>query len=212
MSEHDDRHEREHEQRLHHFGGRPCLALANTILWRRGERRDLLVDYDALLRFAARLGTLDEGDAQALRALAAEHPAEAERVLERAVEVRETIYRVFERVAAGEEPRPADLAQLNEALGEAMRHVAVAPTPGAYRWSWAGVPVSLEAPLWPFVHSAAETLVVDDRTRLKQCPGPTCGWLFLDETRSRTRRWCEPGECGNRQRARDYYARRRASA
>jgi predicted RNA-binding Zn ribbon-like protein len=44
-------------------------------------------------------------------------------------------------------------------------------------------------------------------TRVKQCPGRTCGWVFLDSTRNRSRRWCNSAECGNRSRVQAHYAR-----
>jgi predicted RNA-binding Zn ribbon-like protein len=57
--------------------------------------------------------------------------------------------------------------------------------------------------------SAVQVLTADDRNRLKQCPGERCGWLFMDGSRNRSRRWCEPNECGNRERVRNYYRRSR---
>jgi predicted RNA-binding Zn ribbon-like protein len=48
--------------------------------------------------------------------------------------------------------------------------------------------------------------------RVKQCPGPTCGWVFLDSSRNRSRRWCSSAECGNRHRAQEHYRRTRAPA
>jgi predicted RNA-binding Zn ribbon-like protein len=38
--------------------------------------------------------------------------------------------------------------------------------------------------------------------RLKRCADETCRRAFVDETRSRTRRWCDLGTCGNRARVR----------
>ncbi|MBC6460914.1 CGNR zinc finger domain-containing protein [Actinomadura sp. HBU206391] len=46
--------------------------------------------------------------------------------------------------------------------------------------------------------------------RLKRCPDHTCGWVFWDATRSRTRRWCTMRVCGNRAKTRAYSERRRA--
>ncbi|MFF9228910.1 MULTISPECIES: CGNR zinc finger domain-containing protein [unclassified Streptomyces] len=46
--------------------------------------------------------------------------------------------------------------------------------------------------------------------RIRRCEGPGCGWFFLDRSRSGTRRWCSPGDCGNRDRARRHYHRSRA--
>jgi predicted RNA-binding Zn ribbon-like protein len=48
-----------------------------------------------------------------------------------------------------------------------------------------------------------------DLERLRQCADAGCGWYFLDESKNRSRRWCDPGDCGNRARVRDFTARRR---
>jgi hypothetical protein len=39
------------------------------------------------------------------------------------------------------------------------------------------------------------------RERLKRCENPRCGWLFVDRSRNRSRRWCEMATCGNRAKA-----------
>jgi predicted RNA-binding Zn ribbon-like protein len=44
--------------------------------------------------------------------------------------------------------------------------------------------------------------------RLKLCENPDCRRAFFDRTRSRTRRWCEAGGCGNRMRVRRHRERR----
>jgi predicted RNA-binding Zn ribbon-like protein len=45
--------------------------------------------------------------------------------------------------------------------------------------------------------------------RLKLCDA--CGRAFMDESRNRRRRWCDPNGCGNRERVRRHRARRRAA-
>ena len=53
--------------------------------------------------------------------------------------------------------------------------------------------------LWPVAHSAAELLISDDLDRVKQCADDRgCGWLFVDTSRNRSRRWCSMESCGNR--------------
>jgi predicted RNA-binding Zn ribbon-like protein len=42
-------------------------------------------------------------------------------------------------------------------------------------------------------------------SRLKSCP--TCGWLFLDASKNRSRRWCSMDTCGAVAKARRYYRR-----
>ena len=50
---------------------------------------------------------------------------------------------------------------------------------------------------------------IRSKERLRACGNPACRLMFLDESRNRTRRWCDDGGCGNRSRVRR--ARRRAS-
>ena len=44
--------------------------------------------------------------------------------------------------------------------------------------------------------------VVRQRDRLRLCGNPHCRLVFLDGSRSGTRRWCDDGGCGNRDRVR----------
>ncbi|RCW77650.1 putative RNA-binding Zn ribbon-like protein [Phyllobacterium bourgognense] len=41
--------------------------------------------------------------------------------------------------------------------------------------------------------------------RIKICPN--CHWLYFDESRNRSRRWCDMNVCGNRAKARRHYNR-----
>ena len=44
--------------------------------------------------------------------------------------------------------------------------------------------------------------------RVKLCVN--CGWAFVDQSRNRSRRWCEMASCGNQSKVRTYRNRRRA--
>ncbi|WP_368425552.1 CGNR zinc finger domain-containing protein [Tistlia sp.] len=59
-------------------------------------------------------------------------------------------------------------------------------------------------------HSASECLLTLEAGRIKACPGERCGWIFLDESPNNRRRWCSMATCGNRDKARRHYARRKA--
>jgi predicted RNA-binding Zn ribbon-like protein len=43
--------------------------------------------------------------------------------------------------------------------------------------------------------------------RMKTCRNPACRWAFYDATRNRSAVWCDMAACGNRAKARSYYAR-----
>ena len=44
--------------------------------------------------------------------------------------------------------------------------------------------------------------------RVKLCTGPNCGWLFIDETKNGSRRWCRDEGCGAHMRVLRYRAKK----
>lgn len=55
------------------------------------------------------------------------------------------------------------------------------------------VPEYVENALLPYriVMSFVDLTANHDTERLKVCENPDCGWVFYDESKSRTRRWCD---------------------
>jgi len=86
---------------------------------------------------------------------------------------------------------------LNRELALARAHEHLAFSAGRFQLAWPANPDALDQVLWPVVRSAAELLTGDELPRVAQCAGELCGWLFLDTTRNRSRRWCDMADCGN---------------
>ncbi len=192
-------------------GGVACLDFANTVGWRASERPvEYLNRYPDLLSWCVSAGLLDGTEAEALGRRAELEPEAARVVLTRTVGLREAIYRVFSAAAGGEDPSPSDLEVLNGELSAALARLRLTAEAGGFGWGWSGDDAALERPLWSVARSAAELLTSEELRRVKVCMGEACGWLFLDESRNRSRRWCDSRDCGNRARVRRYYARRRA--
>ncbi len=191
----------------HEWGGRACLALVNSIVWRRSEAPiEVLTDYGRLAELIGEAGWL--ADTPGLERAAAADPVAAERALARAVALRETLFRLFSAVAAGEPADEVDRQSLNDAMAEALPHVRL---DRELKGIWDD-PTALDLPRWQAAASAGRLLTVEDLSRVKQCPGERCGWVFVDDSRNRSRRWCEPNQCGNRERVRAYYHRRTKTA
>jgi predicted RNA-binding Zn ribbon-like protein len=122
--------------------------------------------------------------------------------------LRSVLRRVAGALARGRRPAPADLGALNATLRQpatrrlsasARRYgLALEPVRGGWRWVEAQVAASL-----------GEMLVHEPARRLKICPNPGCAWVFFDETKGNTRRWCSDRTCGNRAKVRRFRARRR---
>jgi predicted RNA-binding Zn ribbon-like protein len=80
-----------------------------------------------------------------------------------------------------------------------------------------GIRVQLESARSPWqrmlgeiVVSLGDALAADPR-RLKVCANDGCRWVFVDESRNRSRRWCDPAACGNLSKVRAYRKRQRTT-
>jgi predicted RNA-binding Zn ribbon-like protein len=190
------------------YGGRLCLALVNSVWWRRsGTPQDQLTGYPELVEFVAAAGWLPH--ANELVRQAAERPADAARAFRRALHLREQLLAVFAACAAGGRP-PDSALQVVERTGAAgLAGLRLQPGAAGYRLAWTSS--SLDLPAQQAAVSAVLLLASTEISRVKQCPGPTCGWVFLDSTRNRSRRWCNSAECGNRSRVQAHYARSKSA-
>ena len=47
--------------------------------------------------------------------------------------------------------------------------------------------------------------------RLKACERDSCRWVFYDRSKNRSGSWCDPADCGTRERSRRAYRRRKAT-
>jgi predicted RNA-binding Zn ribbon-like protein len=111
--------------------------------------------------------------------------------------LRETLYRLFKSVVEKWRADPADIERLNEELYIARGHQTLVSTGNKLGWKWDDTDEALDRVLWPLALAGAELLSSGDLSRLRQCGGEECGWLFLDTSRNRSRQWCEMSECGN---------------
>ena len=188
-----------------------CLDFINTISWRTSDHpQDSLTSYSDLVKWGWQAGVITEREARQLLREGASRPKEANTVFARAVQMRGAIYRIFSALAADRRPETADLDLLNDALSQALSRLRVKSRTEGFTWSWADTDGTLDRVLWPVARSAAELLVSDELSRVRECAGEGCGWLFVDVSRNRLRRWCDMKSCGNRAKARRYYERVKA--
>ena len=186
-------------------GGDLCLDFTNTVSSRGAPgEHDYLDSYDDLLAWGAHAGALDGGVAARLGEAAAVRADEARAVLARARALREALYRIFAAHAAGRIPAPGDLALLNTELSRALAQRRIAHAAGAFAWEWEERRPALDRVLWPVALAAADLLVSGELARVHQCENGTCGWLFVDRSKNRSRRWCSMKDCGNVTKVRRY--------
>jgi predicted RNA-binding Zn ribbon-like protein len=196
--------------RLKLLGGRLSLDFANTADWHATDNLiEFLTSYSALVAWSRHSGILNQHQAQQLLDKAALHPTHAAAVLERAIVLREAIYRTFSAISHGHAPQAADLAAYNAELSRMLAQSLIAFAAEGFVWDWNGAEDALDRMLWPVVHDAADLLTSGVLDRVGQCADGRCGWLFLDTSRNHSRRWCSMEDCGNRAKARQHYQRSR---
>lgn len=190
-----------------------CLDFANSVDWHASQRpQDRLNDFYDLVAWGEAAGMLSSRVAEQLQQLAEADPKNARTAFERAVSLREAIYRIFSNRASGEGVTPDDLKILNETLRDAMLHLQLAIYPQGFQWEWIGVDGAFDQVSWAVAHSASELMTSDRLVRVSECADDRgCGYLFIDTSRNHSRRWCSMDTCGNRAKASRNYHRKRKS-
>jgi predicted RNA-binding Zn ribbon-like protein len=189
------------------------LGFANTLGNRlTGHAVERLNSYGDLVAWAREQGMLSAPEAEQLAQEAVRRPVEAASTLARALVLREAIYRIFSAVAGERSPAAADMMTLNIALAGALAVLHIVATEHGFAWAWSRGGEGLDRVLWPVILSTVNLLTSNALRAVRECAAPNCGWLFLDTTRNRSRRWCDMMVCGNRAKARRHYERTKQAA
>jgi len=187
------------------------IAFANTIEWRGSPKpTEILGDGEAVLAFFADRGLIDPDEAAEARLRLRLDRGWGERLTRAARGLRDACYQVLSAASDGRLPGAVQIDALYAAAGPLPPRPRLA-TDGA-RLGWSCDPrLPLESRLAAaVVASATEILAGTKRARLKLCANPQCGWLFIDDSKNATRRWCSMASCGNRAKAKRHYERAKA--
>jgi len=195
------------EMRL--VGGRLCLDFVNTVDGRNDSLPlgDKLEDYSDLVAWSQHAGIVTAAQAARLIKESKQKPAGANSVLHRATSMREALHRIFKAIVTDSVPQSSDLEIVNDELLKARKNEKLISTDTGFRWEWMGDDTALDRMLWSVAQSAAEFLSAGDLSRLRECGGEQCGWLFEDTSRNRTRQWCHMQDCGNLAKVRRFRTR-----
>ena len=179
----------------HLIGGALCLDFANTLYGHTESIHEYLFDYRDLVLWSRHVDILSPQKAEILLSKWEQAPAESEAVFRQAIQIRETVFRVFANLAHDESPLEDDLIHLHHIWVENQSHSKLEQTEAGFALGWEDAD-ALDAMLWPITRSTLKLLTSDEFKRVKQCG--RCDWLFLDRSRNQSRRWCSMDACGNR--------------
>lgn len=208
-------------QDLELHGGHPALDFVNTIDPRTGPppHVDHLTDYDALCFWAEHASLIDGRRGGELLEAGSAQPRRAATAWRRSVALREALHGVLVAIVAGRVPADGKLELVTAEYRDAAARVKLlTPPDGLAKGSPAlrpELPDSIEPEflLHRLALAATDLLTDVDATRLRVCPGDEdgCGWVVLDATRNRSRRWCAMGACGSSVKSTRLTERRRAA-
>lgn len=168
-------------------------AYVNTVDLQDG--REELSDPKALTAWLVSRGLMEQGQ-----------PAEAAD-LKHAIAVREAIRGVI-GANSGAKVYPVDVATLNEAaIASRMRIRFGSDGKGRLEPEVGGVVGAIGR----LVGAVFAAMTDKDWTRLKLCGSQTCRWVFYDQSRNHSSRWCTMAECGNREKAKRFRQRAKTS-
>jgi predicted RNA-binding Zn ribbon-like protein len=197
--------------RMRMLAGDPALDFANTFHWREGQQADFIGDYQALVEWSLPAGLLTQSEVITLLAAAGDVPDTARMVHAEAIALR-TVWRdclsgrtnegVTKNGEDGPERRLAE--RLNRPLADPALLIdgpdALKMAPSRLLW----------LPLARIALSIASLQLIPVERRIARCEGYPCGGFFLDNSRSKPRRWCSMDTCGNRAKVRGFRSRMRA--
>jgi predicted RNA-binding Zn ribbon-like protein len=202
-----------------------------------GRHEHLAVPHDALT-WALRARLVDPAEAAAITEAWTSSPAAADRALTALRQVREALSAVLSALLTTSGPETAaDTGSAGEAATSGpgrdalslddtsleLEYLSVTWTAAVTRSRLsvntpAGAAVRLVVGSSPAllipdraVDAAVQLLCDVDLAHLGMCPVPEggCGWLFIDRSRNRSRRWCSMEDCGSHVKARRLTQRRR---
>jgi predicted RNA-binding Zn ribbon-like protein len=180
---------------LHLIAGHLALDFANTASGRGSQtHQEHLRTSVNVLEWARHADILSASQAGRFR----EKPLPSS-FLRDATRLRDIIYEIGEAIAERRKAGIDVLAELSAYYARMLASARLLPGRRRCSWAWENTPHRI---LGPIAQDAVDMLVLLDHTRIKQCAGHECGWLFYDETKNKSRRWCDMKVCGNRAKVR----------
>jgi predicted RNA-binding Zn ribbon-like protein len=189
-------------------GGHPATDFINTLDWRFRESgaEELLRRFTDLIRFLIQSKLISA--VQGRRLVNTVDDRSAERTLKTARKLRESLADFLYAKLDGRQPSSHCISRLQEHFQVARAHQKLAWKKGRVEWTWneddrANLPVHMLS------SSASDLIMSTNLANIRACCNPECRWIFVDVSKNHTRRWCNMKLCGNRMKARRFYAQKK---
>jgi len=186
-------------------GGWLCLDFINTVRSRTKEPNVCyLPTNDEVLKWAKRVKLFSHKDIREIMEYNKEHPDIAEKEHKKVIDIRETLCKIFTAIANNLPPSESLLEKFNKYLSESFNNLKIVVNNNrVVTEDWQKKDAGMHQFQLLIIRSAYELLKSDLLATLKRCDN--CGWLFLDRSKNRSRRWCNMETCGSSEKSKKYY-------
>ncbi|MBT2764139.1 CGNR zinc finger domain-containing protein [Paenibacillus sp. ISL-20] len=125
-------------------------------------------------------------------------------------QLRSFLLTCVQHIVAGESPSPKEIEELNRwmATGPVIRQLKINEDQKfvlAYTLQNPG----LQAAAAEIAGSLALTIEQGELSRFRICTNPDCLWVYYDDTRNRSKRYCDDKMCGNLMKVRRFRAKKK---
>jgi len=195
--------------KLPFLAGNLSLDYVNTIHDRHEEPiRNLLHSYLDLVTWVYFADAINNSQKERLLQMGWENQQDANRVYTDSLQLREAFYDFVFNMINRKEVSPASMQLIKNWIYKTFSNIELIQSNDGFSLDWNIENIGIESILWPIVRSFADLVTTVDRNRLKQCSN--CGYLFVDNSKNKSRRWCSMEICGNRVKARRHAKKTRS--
>lgn len=185
-------------------GGCHCFNFSNTIHSRVEEIGfEYLNNYKDLIEWSHKVNLLPADRLDILEKKAKKTGEKTEQVFLQIKSKRDVIYHIFSSIIDGKAPEEPVVKKFNNALQDALSNLVFKFNKGKTELVWKEDEVNLLEPQWVIFKDAYDVLTLINSDRYKECEN--CGWLFLDNSKNKSRVWCNMKTCGSITKAKRYY-------
>jgi predicted RNA-binding Zn ribbon-like protein len=186
--------------------GELFFDLVNTVVVKEGKEKDLLEEPVDVFAWAVSAKIVGEAAAERLMRAGAEN---GDDFFEKAKRFRNALRGMAHDLLAGMPARARAILQINKYLKLPFGYNKLAMERGEVRLKFEASFGDPESLLAPVAADAARLLTEGDPSKVKQCESEKCVLFFYDSTKNHSRRWCSMGSCGNREKVKAFYQRRK---
>lgn len=185
----------EHIQNSPLDGGNLCLNFINTIKDRLvADPKDYLTGKNEWIAWLKQVDILEED---------VEDSTEINFDLAKIIKERELLHRIFQGLVFKREIKEKDLKCFDQSLVKVRRSTKLFIANNQPQEYLEIDKNDLNSYLLKIGKAAHELLVSEETDRIKECGN--CGWIYLDSSKNKCRKWCNMDTCGNEVKARKYY-------